>query len=56
MASDQWYGAEAVSFRIRADDDNTYVLGHNETQMNGRWNRFVRPAVLAQFNPHVDPV
>jgi hypothetical protein len=27
---DQWYGPDALYFRIQADDGNTYVLGHNE--------------------------
>jgi hypothetical protein len=28
---DQWSGVEATYFRIRADDGNTYVLSHTET-------------------------
>ena len=27
---DQWYGPDALYFRVQADDGNTYVLGHNE--------------------------
>ena len=27
---DQWYGPEALYFRVRADDGNVYVLGHDE--------------------------
>ena len=29
---DQWYGPDAVYFRFRTDDDNTYVLGYDETK------------------------
>ena len=32
---DRWYGPEAVYFRLRADDGNIYVLGHDET--NDEW-------------------
>ena len=27
---DQWYGPDTAYFRVRADDGNTYVLGHHE--------------------------
>lgn len=27
---DQWYGPDALYFRITADDGNTYVLAYNE--------------------------
>lgn len=45
---DQWYGPEASYFRVRADDGNTYVLGHNEN--TGEWTlesfRSTSPAAL----------
>lgn len=28
---DQWYGPDGPYFRVRADDGNTYVLGHHES-------------------------
>ena len=28
---EQWYGPDAIYFRIHADDGNTYVLNYNET-------------------------
>jgi hypothetical protein len=27
---DQWHGPEAMYFKLRADDENTYILSHNE--------------------------
>jgi hypothetical protein len=27
---DHWYGPNALYFRVRADDGNTYVIAHNE--------------------------
>jgi hypothetical protein len=27
---DQWYSPDAVYFRVRADDGNTYVIRHDE--------------------------
>ena len=32
---DQWNGPDALYFRIRADDGNTYLLGYNEA--NAAW-------------------
>jgi hypothetical protein len=29
---DQWYGLGYRCFKVRADDDNTYVLRHNEAE------------------------
>lgn len=26
---DQWYGPEAIFFKVRADDGNLYILCHN---------------------------
>ena len=32
---EQWYGPDAMYFRVHADDRNTYVLSYNET--NDEW-------------------
>lgn len=32
---DQWYSAEAIYFRVLADDDNYYILRHDEAA--DRW-------------------
>jgi len=32
---DQWYGPEAVYFRVRAGDGNIYILRHDEGE--DRW-------------------
>ncbi len=29
---DQWYGSEAIYFRVRAHDGHFYILCHNEPQ------------------------
>jgi hypothetical protein len=29
---DQWYGVGYRCFKVRADDDNTYILRHNEAE------------------------
>jgi hypothetical protein len=29
---DQWYGPSSRFFRVRADDDNVYILRHEEEQ------------------------
>lgn len=34
---DQWYGPEDVSFKIRADDGNLYILRHQTSQPDGSW-------------------
>ncbi|MGD0496857.1 MAG: hypothetical protein ABSC23_00310 [Bryobacteraceae bacterium] len=30
--TDRWYDPDAISFRVRAEDGNLYVLRHNETE------------------------
>ena len=32
---EQWYGPEAIYFRVHADDGNAYVISYNET--NDEW-------------------
>jgi hypothetical protein len=34
---DQWYGPEDVFFKIRADDDNLYILRHETSVPDGDW-------------------
>jgi len=34
---DQWYGADATYFRVRADDGNLYVLRHSSTGQQDLW-------------------
>ncbi len=33
---DQWYGPEEEFFKVRADDGNIYILGH-QTRPDGIW-------------------
>jgi hypothetical protein len=50
---DHWYGPTAIYFRVRADDGNTYVLGHNETSDEWTLESF-RSARSPEFDPHFD--
>ena len=43
---DQWYGPDDAYFRVRADDGNTYVLGHNDVNESS-----FRMLVAAGFMP-----
>ena len=51
----QWYGPTAVYFRVRADDGNTYVLGHNEATDEWTLESFRAERSPGQFDPHFDP-
>lgn len=33
---DQWYGPDATFFKVRADDDNLYILSHSSVR--DEWN------------------
>ena len=46
---DQWYGPDDVYFRVRADDGNTYVLGHNEERDEWTLESFRSPASPGQY-------
>ncbi len=35
---DQWYGPEHVFFKVRADDENVYVLRHETSAPEGVWD------------------
>src|SRR5215475_1002121 len=35
---DQWYGPEHVFFKIRADDQNFYILRHRTSIPEGEWD------------------
>jgi hypothetical protein len=52
---DQWYGPDDHYFRVRADDGNIYVLGHDEK--NNQWSlqSFRSQTSPGQFDPHFDP-
>lgn len=52
---DQWYGPETLYFRVRADDGNTYVLGHNENNHEWTLESFRSSRSPGQFDPHFDP-
>jgi hypothetical protein len=51
---DQWYGPDAMYFRVRADDGNTYVLGCDGT---GEWTleSFRQQNSPGQSDPHFEP-
>ena len=34
---DQWYGPEDVYFRVRADDENLYILRHQRFSDDDAW-------------------
>ena len=35
---DQWYGQDAVFFKVRADDGNDYILSREWPSPEGRWS------------------
>ena len=35
---DQWYGPEHVIFKVRADDHNVYILRHETSAPDGKWD------------------
>ena len=52
---DQWYTPDAVYFRVRADDGNTYVMGHHETKAEWTLESFRSQSSPGHFDPHFDP-
>ena len=52
---DQWYTPEAVYFRVRADDGNTYVMGHREANDEWTLESFRSQSSPGHFNLHFDP-
>ena len=34
---DQWYDPESISYKIRADDANVYILRHASSRPDGEW-------------------
>ena len=34
---DQWYGPDHLFFKVRADDDNVYILRHETCVPDGQW-------------------
>ena len=37
LVLDQWYDAESISYKVRADDGNLYVLRQQTSMPNGTW-------------------
>jgi len=35
---DQWYGPEAIFFRVRVNDGNVYILRRSSTTQEGEWS------------------
>lgn len=35
---DQWYGPEDVFFKVRSDDGNVYILRHDTSTPDGKWD------------------
>jgi len=35
---DSWFGPEHVFFKVRADDDNLYILRHETSAPDGDWD------------------
>jgi hypothetical protein len=35
---DQWYGPDGPYFKVRADDDNFYILRHATAKPEGAWS------------------
>jgi len=34
---DQWYDPETISYKVRADDGNLYILRHQTSVPDGAW-------------------
>jgi hypothetical protein len=52
---DQWYGPDALYFRVHADDGNTYVLGHNENSNEWTLESFRSQVSPGLSDPHFEP-
>jgi hypothetical protein len=35
---DQWYDPESISYRVRADDGNLYILRRQTSSPSGEWD------------------
>lgn len=35
---DQWYGPNAIWYKVRADDGNVYILRHQTSAQEGDWD------------------
>ena len=40
---DQWYGPDEIFFKVRADDENLYILRHDQSEDGWRLESFRRP-------------
>ena len=47
---DQWYGVDAMYFRIRADDGNIYVISHGKTDVWTLEKSTARPPTRTKHN------
>ena len=52
---DQWYGPDDVYFRVKADDGNIYVLGHNDKTDHWTLESFRSQGSPGQFDPQFEP-
>ena len=52
---DQWYGPDALYFRIQADDGNTYVLRHIEETDEWTLESFRSQMSPGVSDPHLKP-
>lgn len=55
LIEDQWYGMDALYFRVQADDGNTYVLGHHERTDDWTLESFRAKTSPGVSNPHFEP-
>ena len=55
LIEDQWYGMDALYFRVQADDGNTYVLGHHERTDDWTLESFRAKTSPGVSDPHFDP-
>jgi len=39
---DQWYGPDEIFFKVRADDENLYILRHDQSEDGWRLESFRR--------------
>ena len=40
---DQWYDPESISYKVRADDGNLYILRQRTSTPDGAWDLVISP-------------
>jgi len=35
---DQWYEPDSISYKVKADDENFYILRHETSKPSGTWD------------------